>query len=90
MCIRDRSHVVQHFFGKHNISQLQHPPYSPDMAPCDFFLFPKIKNQSKGRTFQGIEEIKENAMRELGALTEEDVYKRQTNCCCKECLQTVI
>ncbi|EZA62238.1 Histone-lysine N-methyltransferase SETMAR [Ooceraea biroi] len=34
------------------------PPYSPDMAPCDFFLFPKIKNTMKGRRFANIEEIK--------------------------------
>ena len=67
------SHAVQHFLAKHNIPQLQHPPYSPDMAPCDFFLFPKIKNQLKGRSFQDIEEIKENATRELKALTEDDL-----------------
>jgi hypothetical protein len=27
---------------------LEHPPYSPDLAPCDFFLFPKIKSALKG------------------------------------------
>jgi hypothetical protein len=34
-----------------------HPPYSPDLAPCDFFLFPKMKLKLKGRRFDTIEEI---------------------------------
>jgi histone-lysine N-methyltransferase SETMAR len=34
---------VKTFLEKHKVSVLEHPPYSPDLAPCDFFLFPKIK-----------------------------------------------
>jgi hypothetical protein len=34
-----------------------HPPYSPDLAPCDFFLFPKMKLKLKGRRFDWLEEI---------------------------------
>ena len=30
------------------ITMLPHPPYSPDLASCDFFLFPKIKTHLKG------------------------------------------
>ena len=30
---------------------LSHPPYSPDSAPCDFFLFPKLKEHLKGTRF---------------------------------------
>jgi hypothetical protein len=33
------------------------PPYSPDLAPCDFFLFPKMKLNLKGRRFETIEAI---------------------------------
>jgi transposase len=47
-----------------------HPPYSPDLAPADFFLFPKLKTTLKGHRFQTIEEIQENATRELRAITE--------------------
>ena len=64
------SHAVQHFFAKHNTPQLQHSLYSPDMIPCDFFLFLKIKIQLKERSFQDIEGTKQNAMKELEALTE--------------------
>ena len=35
------SHLVQQFLAKHGTSQLQQPPYSPDLAPCDFFPIPK-------------------------------------------------
>jgi len=47
-----------------------HSPYSPDLAPVEFFLFLKLKTALKGRRFQTIEEIKENAIRELHAVTE--------------------
>jgi hypothetical protein len=47
-----------------------HPLYSPDVASAEFLLFPKLKTTLKGRRFQTIEEIKENAIRELRAITE--------------------
>jgi hypothetical protein len=31
--------VVQEWFTAHNIQQLEHPPYSPNLALADFFLF---------------------------------------------------
>ena len=62
---------VQQFLAKHNISLVRQPPYSPDLAPCDFFLFPKIKTKLKGRRFQDVTEIKENATRELRAIPEQ-------------------
>jgi hypothetical protein len=36
---------------------LHHAPYSPDLAPYDFFLFPKLKHLLKGAHFQSIEDI---------------------------------
>ena len=41
------------------------PPYSSDLAPCDFFLFPRLKRPMKGRRFATIEEIKTESLREL-------------------------
>jgi hypothetical protein len=37
---------------------MEHPPYSPDLAPHDFWLYPKIKSLLKGQRFQDIEDIK--------------------------------
>ncbi|CAH1999367.1 unnamed protein product [Acanthoscelides obtectus] len=41
---------------KENVELLDHPPYSPDLSPNDFFTFPKIKNIMRGQTFQSPEE----------------------------------
>jgi transposase len=56
--------------AKHQPSVVPHPPYSPDLAPTDFFLFPKLKTTLKRHHFQTTEEIQENAIRELHAITE--------------------
>ena len=32
-------------------SVLPHPPYSPDLTPSDFHLFPKLKEHLKGQRF---------------------------------------
>jgi len=37
---------------------IPHPPYSPDLAPCDFFLFPTMKKTLKGKRFATVEEVK--------------------------------
>ena len=37
---------------------IPHPPYSPDLAPSDFFLFPKLKESLKGTRFHSIVEAK--------------------------------
>jgi len=41
----------RHFLEKHQITQVCQPPYSPDKALCDFWLFPKLKSPLKGRRF---------------------------------------
>jgi hypothetical protein len=51
---------------------IPHPPYSPDMAPCDFFLFPKMKLMLKGRQFYNSEEIQAESQRVLDTVTEKD------------------
>ena len=45
---------------KHPITQVTQTPYSPDLAPCNFWLFPKRKSPLKGKKFQNINEIQEN------------------------------
>jgi hypothetical protein len=49
---------------------IPYPPYSPYMAPFDFFLFPKIKLKLKGRRFDNIEEIHIETKRIFETLTE--------------------
>ena len=46
------AHVVQAFLAKNSMPLIRQAPYSPDLAPCDFWLFPKLKTTLKGRRFQ--------------------------------------
>ena len=45
---------------KHQITQVMQPPYSPDLSPCDFWLFPKLKSPLKGKRFHIVDGIQEN------------------------------
>jgi hypothetical protein len=47
------SGVVSEFFAKRGIPVLSHPPYSPDLSPADFFLFPKLKIAKKKDEIRG-------------------------------------
>jgi hypothetical protein len=51
---------------------IPHPPYSPDLAPCDFFLFPKMKLKLKGCQFDTSKEIQAESQRVLDTLIEND------------------
>ena len=46
-------------------------PYSPDMAPCDFWLFPKLKRPLKGKRFQTREDIMTAMTAELNTILKE-------------------
>ena len=61
---------IQEFLAKNNIALRERPPYSPDQASCDFFLFPKLKEVIKGTRFQDSEAIKTAVTRELRAIPE--------------------
>ena len=52
--------LIREFLAKQETIVVPQPPYSPDLTPADFFLFPKLKSTLKGRRFQTVEEIKEN------------------------------
>ena len=39
---------VGEFLAKKSITKMDHPPYSPDLAPCDFWLFLKLKKYPEG------------------------------------------
>ena len=62
---------VHRFLAEKHVSVLDQPPYSPDLAPCDFFLFPRLKGIVKGIRFVDVEAIKEAVTRELKAIPEQ-------------------
>jgi histone-lysine N-methyltransferase SETMAR len=51
---------------------IPHPPYFPDLAPSDFFLFLKMNLKPKGRRFGTIEEIQGEWQRVLDSLRDKD------------------
>ena len=63
------------FLAERNIATLEHPPYSPDLAPCDFFLFPKIKSVLKRTHFSDIDSVKKAATTELKKIPENAFQK---------------
>ena len=52
------------------INTVSQPPYSPDLAPCDFWLFPKLR----GCRYETIEEMKEVVTKVIDTLTQEDFH----------------
>lgn len=56
------SHVAKAAVAQSGFVELPHPPYSPDLAPSDFFLFPKMKSELKGQRFSDDDEVKEAVM----------------------------
>ena len=54
------------------IKTVPHPPYSPDLTPCDFWLFHKLKENLRGSRYETIEEMKEAVTRVIDTLTQED------------------
>ena len=60
-CIMSRAEI----FGKTSNHPGDSAPCSPDLVPCDSWLFPKLKSLLKGKRFQTIHEIQENTMRQL-------------------------
>lgn len=64
--------VLCDFFAKNSTHIVPQPPYSPDLAPCDFWLFSKLKRPMRGRRFDTIEEIKTESKKVLKAIPEKD------------------
>ncbi|UYV67377.1 hypothetical protein LAZ67_5000405 [Cordylochernes scorpioides] len=68
------AHLVTSFLAKNGAEILPQPPYSPDIAPNDFFLFPKLKAVLKGRHFDTREDIIEKSLLALKSIPKE-AYK---------------
>ena len=52
------SRIVMDTVNKLGIELLPHPPYSPDLAICDFWLFPNLKNRLRGNKYESREELR--------------------------------
>ena len=62
--------LVTDYLTKMGIKTVPQPPYSQDLAPCDFWLFPKLR----GCRYETIEEMKEAVTKVIDTLTQEDFH----------------
>jgi histone-lysine N-methyltransferase SETMAR len=74
---------VNEFLASKQITVLEHPPYSPDLTPNYFFLFPKIKEILRGTHFDDIDDISSNLMAALKAIPQnmfQNCFEGWTTC----------
>ena len=62
--------LVTDYLTKMGIKTVPQPPHSPDFAPCDFWLFPKLR----GCLYETIEEMKEAVKKFIDTLPQEDFH----------------
>jgi len=62
--------LVKDFLAKNNVTMLEHSPYSPDLVPVDFYLFPRLKSALTGQHCCVATDIIKNATEELKRLSQ--------------------
>ena len=66
--------LVTDYLTQMGFKTVPHPPYSPNFAPFDFSLFPKLKEKLRGCRYETIEEMKETLTKVIDTLTQEDFH----------------
>lgn len=61
-----KARIVQNFIDQTRMKLLPHPPYSPDIAPSDFFLFARLKRFIRGHRFPDLNALMERIDHEVG------------------------
>jgi histone-lysine N-methyltransferase SETMAR len=80
--------VFSRFLIRKQVTVLHHPSYSPDLTPADFFLFPKLKSQLKGKRFQDISIMQANVTEQIRSILK-DLFKKSFQSLyehCKSCI----
>ena len=73
-CTSPQLHPCHRLFDKMGIKTVPHSPYSTDLAPCDFWLFPKLKENLRDCHYETTEEIKEAVTKVIDTLKQEDFH----------------
>jgi hypothetical protein len=81
---------VQQFLAKNKMVVVSHPPYLPDLTLCDFFLFPRMKKELKGRRFADVAEVQRESLLACDSIPTEDFRKcfQQWEQRCNRCIQS--
>jgi len=67
--------IIKQFLAQRKVTVLDHPPYSSDLAPADYFLFPKVKSHLKGHLFDLISDIQKAMTSTLNTTAKDNFYK---------------
>jgi len=67
--------IIKQFLAQKKVTVLDHPPYSPDLAPADYFLFQKVKSHLKGQLFDSISDIQTTVTSTLNTIAKDNFYK---------------
>ena len=63
--------LTKDFMKRNHVTAIPHPPYSPDLAPADFFLFGLLKQRLRGKHFQSLDEALEILGQHLSEIPKE-------------------
>lgn len=64
--------AVTEVLTRFNVPTLPQPPYSPDLAPNDFFLFPRMKRDLKGKRFDSVAAVQKASTKVLDSIPVEE------------------
>jgi histone-lysine N-methyltransferase SETMAR len=67
--------IIKLFLTQQKVTVLDHPPYSPDLAPDDYFFFLLVKSHLKGRLLASILDIQKAVTSTLNTTAKDDFYK---------------
>ena len=89
-CMIMRPVTLRRFLAKNNVCVLNHPPYSPDLAPCDFSLFRKLKMKLKGIYFQDVPTIQNYSTSVLESIPQSEMEQSFESLLnrCKICIES--
>jgi len=71
--------VVTDLLSKYKLEVLPHAPYSPDISPPDFNLFPKLKEPMRGYCFSSLEEVSAAVTRAIRGLNKSGTLNGTAN-----------
>ena len=79
--------AVTQYLSENRIATLPHPAYSPDLAPCDLWLFPKLKELLAGNKYTRVQDLSKTVNSELRGIPKEeyrtafDKWRRRLQMC---------
>lgn len=74
-CAVHMSNICKEYYARNRIQLMGHPAYSPDLAPCDFWLFKILKKEFRGKEFDNEDDLAAAVYEYLGSIPTEEYEK---------------